>query len=152
MSDWIGLPEVITEEHHSFVYMITNLITNEKYIGRKNLWVCQKKPPIKGKTRKRKVIKPSDYQKYYGSSEKFKLDVIKYGKENFKREVLEVTSCLWESGFVELMYQLKHGALMSDEFLNGIIHIRLNGPPAHLKDKYKNFWVDFGFNRDNKES
>jgi hypothetical protein len=149
MSDWIGLPENITEEEHfGIIYCITNNITNKKYIGKKQLWSTTKRPPLKGKTRKRKVTKSSDYLNYYGSSEELKKEVSQYGKENFTREVLGISSCKWESAWLEMMWQIKLNVLNSDDFHNGIINIRLGVVPKHLKEKYKNFWVDFGFNHD----
>jgi hypothetical protein len=150
MSDWIGLPDIIDEnKHFSIIYCTTNNITGMKYIGKKQLWSKLTKPPLKGTKRKRKVTKPSDYLKYYGSSEQLKKDLEQYGTENFTREVLDIASCKWESAMLELLYQLHNNVLNSDEFLNGIINIRLTKCPLHLKDKYKNFKLDFSFGDDN---
>jgi len=149
MSDWIGLPDNLNEdEHFGIIYKITSNITGKYYIGKKQLWSTIKRPPLKGKTRKRKVTKPSDYQSYYGSSEEFKKEIEQHGKQNFIREVLAITSCKWEQAYLELMFQLSHGVINSDQAMNGIINVRLGVVPKHLQEKYKNFWVDFGFNRD----
>jgi hypothetical protein len=146
MSDWVNLPENINEtEHFSIIYCITNTITGKKYIGKCQLWSKLTKPPLKGTKRKRKINKPSNYMQYYGSSEQLKKDLIEFGKENFTREVLDVASCKWEASFLELLYQLQNNAISSDDYLNGIINIRLCKMPAHLREKYKNFKLDFNF-------
>lgn len=145
MSDWIGLPDEITEDDFGIVYRITNNVTGIKYIGKKQLWSVIKKPPLKGKLRKRKVIKPSKYNDYYGSSEQLKKDLLQYGKENFKREVLSITTCKWESSFLELMWQLKENVINSDEYLNGILNIRLPKMPEKLRPKYKNLKITVSF-------
>lgn len=150
MSDWIGLPDNIDEnKHFSIIYCTTNNITGIKYIGKKQLWSKLTKPPLKGYKRKRKITKPSDYLEYYGSSEQLKKDLELYGKENFTREVLDIASCKWEASFQELLWQLKYNAISSDDYLNGILNIRLIKMPEKLRPKYKNFKLDFSFSDDN---
>ena len=74
--------------HYGFIYRITNKTTGKQYIGRKNLW-SKRKPRSNGSTRKRRrVTSESDWKSYYGSSPELKEDILKYGKENFKREIL----------------------------------------------------------------
>ena len=109
MTTWIGLPEIIDKDKHfAIVYLITNTITGLKYVGKKQLWSKVSRPPLKGYKRKRIEYKVSDFETYYGSSEQLKEDLKTYGKENFKREVLDVVSCKWEAAYVELLFQLQH--------------------------------------------
>ena len=54
------------ENSYGFVYLITNLENNRKYIGKKLFWFSKTKM-VKGKRKKVKV--PSDWQTYYGSSD-----------------------------------------------------------------------------------
>ena len=65
-----------------FVYIITNLQTGKKYIGRK--YFTQRRKPRGGK---RRVTSESDWKKYYGSSDELKADVKRLGKSEFKREI-----------------------------------------------------------------
>jgi predicted glycosyl hydrolase (DUF1957 family) len=133
MSTWINLPEELDrEKHFAIIYKITNLTTNYKYIGKKQLWVKKTKPPLKGKKRKRKEWVKSDYETYFGSSEQLKADILKYGKENFKREILEIASCKWDAAYIELYFQLTENVLMNDNYYNGIINVRLPKPPKSL--------------------
>ena len=77
IEDWIG-----------FVYIITDKSTDMKYVGKKLLVSKRKLPPLKGKTRSRTVIKETDWQKYYGSSEEVQQLVEDKGADNFHREIL----------------------------------------------------------------
>jgi hypothetical protein len=136
--DWLNVPEKV-EDWFGFIYKIEriNALPGEKrfYIGKKQFWSNVKLKPLKGK-RSRRVLKSSDWQKYYGSSNELKADIDKFGKENFKREILELTTCKWESSYIELMWQLQENVILRDEYYNGILHIRLNSPPKHLVEKY----------------
>jgi hypothetical protein len=71
--NWKYLDKDFTEDmigdDYGFVYIITNLINNRKYIGKKFFYSLRTKI-IKGK--KKRVKLPSDWQTYYGSN-----DVIK---------------------------------------------------------------------------
>lgn len=61
------------EDYIGFVYLITDLSNNKKYIGKKTLQSKRKLPPLKGKTRRRTKIVESNWQDYFGSSEEVKL-------------------------------------------------------------------------------
>lgn len=132
---WENVPEKI-EDWFGFVYRITCLANNKKYIGKKQFWSNQKRPPLKGKKRGRRVIKESDWKEYYGSSNDLKEDLKKYGKDSFKREILELTTCKWESAYLELMWQLKENAILREDYYNGIINLRIGKMPIHLKERY----------------
>ena len=68
-----------------FVYCITNLQSNKKYIGRK--YFTQSRKPRGGK---RRVTSESDWKKYYGSSEELKRDRKLLGNSCFKREIISL--------------------------------------------------------------
>ena len=132
-NDWINLPDILDKEKHfAIIYKITNLITNRKYIGKKQIWSKKTRPPLKGKKRKRIEWVQSDYKSYYGSSEELKKDIVIYGVDNFKREVLDIASCKWDAAYIELYYQLTEQVIFKDDYYNGIINIRLPKPPKNL--------------------
>ena len=60
--------EEISEEYIGFVYLITNLTNNKKYIGKKLTKFKVTKKPLKGKKNKRRSTKESDWRTYWGSS------------------------------------------------------------------------------------
>ena len=72
--------ETLPEDCVGFVYLITDKSNNKKYVGKKLLTSKRKLAPLKGKTRKRTVVKETDWQKYYGSSEEVKLMVEEKGE------------------------------------------------------------------------
>ena len=83
-------------DNFGFVYLITNIQNNRKYIGRKYFWSFR---TPKGK--KRKVKSESDWKKYYGSCPELKEDVIKFGRENFSRTILSLHSTVGKTNFEE---------------------------------------------------
>ena len=72
-----------------FIYEATYIPTREKYLGKKVLFFNRTLPPLKGAKRKRKVIKESDWQTYYGSHTKIKQLLSEGKQEYFSREILE---------------------------------------------------------------
>jgi len=98
--------DMALEEDSGFVYKITNCITNQIYVGKKILWSKRRLPPLKGKKRKRIVIKKSDWPSYFGSSDYLKEDIAKYGIDNFKREILLFGKSRSECNFAELVVQI----------------------------------------------
>ena len=100
-----------------FVYLITNLQSGKKYIGRKYFWSFRKPP---GK--KRKVKQESDWQKYYGSCPELKEDIKLFGKGIFSREILSLHETRGTCNFEETK-QL---------FLNNVLSEALDdGTPAY---------------------
>ena len=88
-------------KHFGFIYLITNNCTGRRYIGRKNFW-SKRKPRSNGGTgKRRRVTSESDWRKYYGSSPELKEDILKYGKENFTREILSLHSTQGKLNFEE---------------------------------------------------
>jgi hypothetical protein len=79
----------VPESAYGFIYVITNLETNRKYIGKKQMVSKRTRPPLKGKKRKRIEFVESDWKTYVSSSNELVNDIQKIGKENFKFEILE---------------------------------------------------------------
>lgn len=114
--DWIG-----------FVYLITNKKNGRKYVGKKFLWRTLKLPPLKGTKRKRKVVKESDWKKYWGSSNDLKADIEKIGHDNFTREILHFCTSKTELSYMELKEQVDRGVLLTDMYYNDFIGGKING-------------------------
>jgi len=104
IEDWIG-----------FVYIITDKSTDMKYVGKKLLVSKRKLPPLKGKTRRRSVVKETDWKKYYGSSEQVQQLVEDKGADNFHREILTLCKSKGELGYLEAKYQFEHDVLLREE-------------------------------------
>ena len=72
-------------EYVGFVYLITNITNDRKYIGKKNFYFSKSRI-VKGKRKRTKV--ESDWKNYYGSNKELQEDVETLGPHNFKREIL----------------------------------------------------------------
>ena len=114
------------EDYVGFVYIITNLETNMKYVGKKLFMSTRRLAPLKGKTRKRKVVKESDWMSYYGSSEEVKTLVEELGVNSFKREILHLCNKKGEMSYLEARQQFDREVLLDDTYYNGIINCKIH--------------------------
>ena len=137
--EWGNIPTDV-ENWFGFVYCIERI--NAKEGEKKYYWGCKqfirnsKLPPLKGKTRKRKVVKESDWRNYYGSSEELKKDLATHGKENFKRTILKLCVSKWHLKYEELKTQIDNDAILRDDAYNGIINLRITKLPKSLREIY----------------
>ena len=115
-------------EFYGFVYLITNLKTNRKYIGKKFFYSSRTKQ-VKGKKKRYKVL--SDWQTYYGSNAELSKDVLELGSENFKREILHLCKTKGECGYLEAKEQFLNKVIESDDYYNTWIMVRVHS--NHIK-------------------
>lgn len=116
------------EDYTGFVYVITNLLNDKKYVGKK-LLKFKKTKKLKG--RKKKLLVESDWQTYYGSSDTLKNDVKNHGEQYFKREIIRLCRNKSELSYFELKEQIVRCVLESDEYYNSWIFVRVR--KEHLK-------------------
>jgi len=110
--------EQMPQNTFGFIYQSTYLPTNEKYLGKKVLFFNRTLPPLKGTKRKRKVVKESDWQTYYGSHEKIKT-LLKENKQNdFQREILEFAFNKKHLTYLETKYLFCNNVLENEEYIN----------------------------------
>ena len=121
LEDWVG-----------FVYVITDLSNNKKYVGKKNFWSIRRLPPLKGKTRKRTKKSESDWKEYFGSSEEVKSLVEEKGGDNFKREIIRLCKSKGEMSYYEAKEQFDRDVLFSDEYYNEFIGCKIHS--KHVKN------------------
>ena len=133
---WEFQGELVTElpeDCVGFVYIITNILSGRKYIGKKLAKFSKttyKVVKLKNGTKKRKKIKSkidSDWQEYYGSSPNLTADIDKLGKENFKREILHYCTSKAQTSYLEAKEQFLRQVLESEEYYNGHIQVRVHG-------------------------
>jgi len=122
-----------------FVYLITNLTNNRKYIGKKLAKFSKtayKTVILKNGTKKKKKIRSkidSDWQTYYGSSDELSKDVANLGTENFSREILYYCRSKAECSYIEAREQFDRKVLESTDYYNGQISVRVHG--SHILKK-----------------
>ena len=119
------------EDYIGFVYIITDLSNQKKYVGKKLFQSKRRLPPLKGKTRKRTVIRESDWMSYFGSSEEVQKIVEEKGADNFRRDILHLCKTKGEMSYLELLEQVERRVLLSDDYYNNIIQVRIHG--SHVK-------------------
>ena len=126
--EWTYLNEPFTYDmigdHYGFVYIIFNMITGKKYLGKKWFWSSRKKK-VKGKKRAVRLKLESDWESYYGSSADLIKDIEKHGKENFHRKIIHLCKTKGDTSYFEAKYQFEHGVLESDDWYNAWIIVRV---------------------------
>ncbi len=129
----------LPEDCVGFVYLITNLTNDRKYIGKKLAKFSRtstKTVTLKNGTKKKKKIRSkidSDWLEYYGSSIELNKDIETLGRENFSREILYFCKSKAECSYVEAREQFSRRVLESTEYYNGQISVRVHG--SHIIGK-----------------
>ena len=139
---WLYKNEVIEsinqmpENSYGFIYQVTHLPTNRKYIGKKVLYFERnvklgkrelqalkeerKTKGIGGRApAKKKVVKESDWRTYYGSQTEIK-ELVNNGKESdFKREILKFVDNKKHLTYYECKYLFIYEVLENNkEYIN----------------------------------
>ncbi|MEK9697646.1 MAG: hypothetical protein VW270_17910 [Candidatus Poseidoniales archaeon] len=115
----------LPKDCEGFVYLITNLTNNRKYVGKKLAKFKKTRPPLKGRKNRRREKVESDWQDYWGSSDNLKADVEKLGADNFTREILHFCNSRGLMSYLEAKEQFDRRVLETDEYYNGIINVRV---------------------------
>ena len=128
--------ESTLEEYIGFVYIITNLEDQRRYIGKKLLKFRRSK---KVKGRKKKFLVDSDWKDYWGSNKSLQEDVRELGEERFERRILRLCRSRGEMNYYEAKYQFENDVLESDAWYNDAIMVKVHR--SHIKK------VDFASRR-----
>jgi hypothetical protein len=114
------------DEFQGFVYMITELDTGKKYIGKKFFWKPKILPVTKSRKRRVRTRVESDWRTYYGSNKEVQTLVESKGKDNYKREILRLCKSKGECSYYEAKLQFQYDVLLSDEFYNEFIGCKIH--------------------------
>jgi hypothetical protein len=115
----------IPEAPYGFIYIITNTLNNKKYIGKKQILCKRKKPPLKGKKKKRISTVETDWKFYTSSSVELNNDIKVNGKNNFVFEILRFCNSKSELAYYEAKEQFDREVLLKEDYYNGIINLRI---------------------------
>ena len=127
----------LPEDCVGYVYIITNLTNNKKYIGKKLAKFAKttyKTVQLKNGTKKKMKIRSkidSDWREYWGSSPNLQADITQIGVDKFTREILYYCKSKAETSYVEAREQFDRKVLESDDYYNGHIQVRVHG--SHIK-------------------
>lgn len=139
---WVYNTEEVTElpeDCVGFVYLITNLTNNRKYVGKKLAKFSKtqyKTVTLKNGTKKKKKIKSkidSDWMEYYGSSNELNKDIELLGKDKFTREILYFCKSKAECSYIEAREQFTRKVLETTDYYNNNIMCRIHG--SHILNK-----------------
>ena len=119
------------DDNFGFVYLITNIQSGKRYIGRKYFW--QFRTP-KGK--KRKVKSESDWKKYYGSCPELKEDIERLGRQNFSRTILSLHKTAGKTNFEETRQLFIHGVLTESLDTGGPAYYNSNILSRYFRKDY----------------
>lgn len=116
----------VPDGYYGFIYQITNLVTNQSYIGKKAFrsYRSRKEP---GKTRREHYTTESNWRDYHSSSDELKAQVAALGPEKFRRDILRLCKTKAELSYTEAEYQFRLNVLSATlpdgrrAFLNGNI-------------------------------
>lgn len=133
LGHWVTDLTEIPENAFGFIYCITCNVNGIKYLGKKQMISNRTKPPLKGKTRKRKVQVESDWKSYTSSSNELNEMIEKYGKSAFEFRIIRFGNSKSELAYYEAKEQFACDALLKKEYLNGIINLRISKIKGVLK-------------------
>jgi hypothetical protein len=125
--------EILPADCVGFVYIITNVTNDRKYIGKKLAKfsrTTQRTVKLKNGTKKKRKVRSkvdSDWQDYYGSSPELSKDVELLGKDQFRREILYYCKSKAECSYIEAREQFSRRVLESTDWYNGHIQVRVHG-------------------------
>lgn len=108
-----------------FVYCITRISDNKRYIGKKLLLFKKSKPPLKNKKNKRRYLITSDWKTYTGSSPILNDYIAKNGKDDFVFEILSFQPSKLLLAYFETKEIIDRNAIFSDEYWNEVCNIRI---------------------------
>jgi len=133
---WLYNNEIFDEtpdDYQGFVYVITELDTDKKYIGKKNFWRPKILPKNSRRARRLRTKVESDWRDYYGSNKEVQTLVESKGKDNYKREILRLCKTKGQMSYYEAKLQFENDVLLSDIYYNEFIGCKIHS--RHLRDK-----------------
>jgi hypothetical protein len=111
----------LSQKYYGFVYLIENIESGKRYIGRKYFTKASSRQ-VKGK--KKRCRKESDWKDYWGSSQRLLVEIESLGKEKFKRTVLRLCQTRGECNYWEAKLQFMHNVLETDLYYNDNIMMK----------------------------
>lgn len=103
----------VPKDMEGFVYIITNLTNNKKYIGKKNFWTRRK-----NKNTGRRKKEESDWRNYISSCDQLKEDAKILGKDKFLKEILHLCPHKKSMSYYETYEQFIRNVLVDEDYYN----------------------------------
>ena len=135
MSHWLYKGKVLEnapEDYFGFVYLITNIKSGKKYIGRKYFGTTRR-VKVKGKKRRKVIRKDSNWRDYTGSSKILNKDIENLGKNKFTFEILIMGETKGQVNYLEENIHHRFHVSAKEDFYNDCI-----GPRRFAKVRFNN--------------
>lgn len=131
MSEWIyeNAPFLDAADYYGFVYLIENLDTGRKYVGRKYLTRAGYKTV---KKKRKKIRVESDWKEYYGSNKELLADVEALGTSRFFRQILRLCKTRGECNYWETKEIFDRDAILDSTYYNGWVSCKIQS--SHVKN------------------
>ena len=107
-------------------YLISHRKSGRKYVGIKQMRSKFKRPPLKGKKRKRTDWKETDWRTYRSSSDFLQKWIEAEGEDAFEFRILSVHDSKSSLKWAELKIQVDNDVLRNDLWINGMVNVRLS--------------------------
>ena len=123
MSHWLYKNKVLNEApegYFGFVYLITNIKSGKKYIGRKYFGTTRRIKVV-GKKRRKVIRKDSNWRDYTGSSKDLNQDIKELGMWQFRFEILILGRTKGQVNYLEENIHHRFHVASSGEFYNDCI-------------------------------
>ena len=114
------------DEYQGFVYIITEISTDKKYIGKKNFWKPKTLPINKKRKRRVRTRTESDWREYYSSSHEVVALVEQNGVGNYRRDILKLCKTKGEMSYYEAKLQFEHDVLLREDYYNEFIGCKIH--------------------------
>lgn len=114
------------EDYQGFVYLIEELDTGKKYIGKKFFWKPKILPKTKKRKRRVKTRVESDWKNYYGSSKDVQQLVEEKGVDNYRRSIVKLCKTKGECSYYEAKLQFENDVLLRDDYYNEFIGCKIH--------------------------
>lgn len=125
--EWHPPEQFSPEDVYGFVYLITNLQNQRKYVGKKFFWSQKTLPITKSRKRRKKLKVESDWRTYWGSNKHLMLEIEKNGTADYHREIIHLCKTKGDCAYMEAKEQFDRDVLLTEDYYNGIIQIKLGG-------------------------
>jgi hypothetical protein len=122
------IPEIETKPY-GFIYIITEISTNKKYIGKK-LFTKAAYKTTKGK--KKKIRKESNWKNYWSSSPSLLAEIQKKGIESFTKEIVKLCYSRSECSYYETKLIFETDAIISHNYYNDWVSCKISR--KHVKN------------------
>lgn len=115
------------QQYQGFVYIITELDTGMKYLGKKFFWSPKVLPVTKTRKKKTRTRVESDWRDYFGSSKEVQMLVEQKGRCNYRREIVKLCKTKGECSYWEAKLQFEYDVLLKPEqFYNSFIGCKIH--------------------------